>query len=52
MDITKIEFMYDISHNKRILFNKLEELYENCDYRSLKYTKKFTVKIVDFRNKR
>ena len=38
--LPKIEFMYDINHNKRILFNKLEELYENCDYHSLKYTEK------------
>lgn len=38
--LPKIEFMYDISGNNRILFEKLEELYENCDFHSLSYTEK------------
>ena len=38
--LPKIEFMYDISGNNHILFKKLEELYENCDFHSLSYTEK------------
>lgn len=38
--LPKIEFMYDINGNNLILLEKLEELYENCDFHSLSYTEK------------
>lgn len=41
--LPKIEFMYDIKGNNRVLFEKLEELYERCDFHSLSYTEKINI---------